>query len=187
MGDLIDPERLTDGTVELRRWQETDIRAVGAAQGWTTEDATLWVRRQQARPLTAGISCAIAPCGQAAVGYVGLLRRPRVELGIRCVLDDHALVFEAHEWVVGIGYWVAADKQRRGFATSAVVLISRWALQSTDVVRVEALLDPGNVASRRVVEKSGFRLEGQLRSYLELDGEYTDTDALAYSLLPSDL
>ena len=53
------------------------------------------------------------------------------------------------------------------------------------MLRVEALLDPHNIASRRVIEKSGFRREGLLRSYLELDGH--PTDALAYSLLHSDL
>lgn len=66
-----------------------------------------------------------------------------------------------------------------------MVLLSRWALQNTDVFRVEALVDPRNTASRRVAEKSGFRLEGQLRSYLELDGE--SVDALTYSPLASDL
>jgi ribosomal-protein-alanine N-acetyltransferase len=53
------------------------------------------------------------------------------------------------------------------------------------MIRIEALLDPVNVASRRVVEKSGFQPEGHLRSYLELDGRCAD--ALAYSLLVSDL
>jgi RimJ/RimL family protein N-acetyltransferase len=182
---LIHPELLTDGIVELRRWLDGDIPVARAARNGTTEEAMTWVRRQQTRPPTVGISCAIALHGQVAAGYVGLIRRPRVELGVSRDLDDGTLAFEPHQRIVGIGFWIAADRQRHGLATRAVVLISRWALNSAGVTRIEALLDPGNIASRRVVEKSGFHQEGQLRSYLELDGSYTD--ALAYSLLQSDL
>jgi RimJ/RimL family protein N-acetyltransferase len=182
---LVHPELLTDGTVELRRWHENDIPAVCAAQDGTIGEATTWVHRQQVRPPTVGISCAIALHGQAAIGYVGLIRRPRVEMGVRHALDDGTLGFEAHQQFVGIGYWIVPDEQRNGFATRAVVLLSRWALKSAAMTRIEALLDPHNTASRRVVEKAGFRPEGQLRSYLQLNGHYTD--ALAYSLLQSDL
>jgi RimJ/RimL family protein N-acetyltransferase len=52
-------------------------------------------------------------------------------------------------------------------------------------LRVEALLDPRNVASRRVVEKSGFQPEGQLRLYMNLDDH--PAVALVYSLLLTDL
>jgi RimJ/RimL family protein N-acetyltransferase len=51
--------------------------------------------------------------------------------------------------------------------------------------RVEALVEPDNVASQRVLEQVGFRHEGHLRSYLVFDARRTD--ALIYSLLPSDL
>jgi hypothetical protein len=46
-------------------------------------------------------------------------------------------------------------------------------LQRAGLVRIEALLDPDNAASRRVVEKAGFRREGRLRSYLLLDGRHS--------------
>jgi len=50
---------------------------------------------------------------------------------------------------------------------------------------VEALVVPGNVASQRVLEKTGFQLEGLLRSYLVVrEGR---ADAFMYSLLPCDL
>ena len=75
----------------------------------------------------------------------------------------------AHETAVGIGYWTAPEAQRKGLATRAVRLLSRWAVQHAEVIRIEALLDPCNVASRRVGENSGFQPEGQLRLYLELN------------------
>ena len=158
---------------------------VHAAHGGTLEEAANLVRAQQNRPENVGVSCAIAASGQRAVGYVGLIKRPRVEMGVVRALEDGKLVFSAHDSVVGIGYWVAPGAQGNGLATRAVVLLSRWALHSAGAIRVEALLEPTNFASRRVVEKSGFQSEGQLRLYMNLDGH--PADALVYSLLLTDL
>jgi [ribosomal protein S5]-alanine N-acetyltransferase len=183
--DMGHPGVLSDGVIELRRWQDGDVAAVRARRGDTEEAAVAWVRRQQAQPLSVGIACAIAPIGQPAAGYVGLIRRPRLEMGVTGTVGDGELVFSAHRQVVGIGYWIAPDAEGNGLATRAAILLSRWALHTAGMIRVEALLDPDNIASRRVIEKSGFRPEGHLRSYLELDGH--PADALAYSLLHSDL
>lgn len=185
MTDLAHPGVVTDGVVELRRWRDEDVAAVRAAQRGTSEEALAWVRRQQTRAPAVGVSCAVAQNGQVAAGYVGLIRRPRVELGVTRALDDGELVFKAHQRIVGIGFWIAPDAQRHGLATRATGLLSCWALQSAGMIRIEALVERHNVASRRVVEKSGFRAEGQLRSYLNLDGH--TTDAQVYSLLQSDL
>ena len=40
--------------------------------------------------------------------------------------------------------------------------------------RVEAACLPTNHASRRVLEKAGFRHEGQARAYLKINGEWAD-------------
>jgi len=53
------------------------------------------------------------------------------------------------------------------------------------LARVEAFVEPGNIASQRVLEKVGFRREGHLRSYLVFDARRAD--AFVYSLLPTDL
>jgi RimJ/RimL family protein N-acetyltransferase len=42
-------------------------------------------------------------------------------------------------------------------------------VEHAEVIRIEALLDPCDVASRRVGENSGFQPDGQLRLYLELN------------------
>jgi hypothetical protein len=65
---FIHPEVLTDAVVELRRWLDADVPVVRAARDGTTDDAMTWVRRQQVRPPTVGISCAIALCGEVAAG-----------------------------------------------------------------------------------------------------------------------
>jgi hypothetical protein len=51
--------------------------------------------------------------------------------------------------------------------------------------RVEALVDPDNVVSQRVLERVGFHREGLLRSYLAF--ETGRVDAFIYALLPSDV
>ena len=51
--------------------------------------------------------------------------------------------------------------------------------------RLALLTEPMNRKSRRVAEASGFREEGVLRSYAEIDGRRVDN--VSYSLVPSDL
>jgi RimJ/RimL family protein N-acetyltransferase len=75
---------------------------------------------------------------------------------------------------VQIGYWVKREARGRGAATSALRLLSRWALDELGAKRVQLLAEPGNLASRRVAEKAGFKAEGTLRRYLDVRGERRD-------------
>ncbi|HWX08530.1 MAG TPA: GNAT family N-acetyltransferase [Gaiellaceae bacterium] len=86
-----------------------------------------------------------------------------------------------------IGYWLHADAREGGLATRALVLLSRWALARDDVERVQLRADIENVASRRVADKAGFRLEGVLRSAYFNPRLGRRQDWAMYSLLPSDL
>lgn len=54
------------------------------------------------------------------------------------------------------------------------------------MVRIEALVEPDNVASQRVVEKAGFRREGHMRAYLDLEPDGRRGDACIYSLIRDD-
>jgi ribosomal-protein-alanine N-acetyltransferase len=62
--------------------------------------------------------------------------------------------------------------------------LSRWALGLPAVVRLEALVEPNNEGSIRVLEGAGFRREGLLRAYLDL--QTGRADALLYSLIQED-
>ncbi len=95
-------------------------------------------------------------------------------------------MFEPQPATVGVGYWVLERARRRGLASRAVGLLVAWAPAGAAVARIEALVEPANVASRRVVERAGFTREGLLRAYLgpEPDGERGD--AYVYSLLAGD-
>jgi ribosomal-protein-alanine N-acetyltransferase len=172
---------LADGTVLLRRWAESDIGCVEEASRdpeipegttvpatFTVVDGLAWIERQWGRQEKGeGLSLAIADAGSdEALGNVNLL-------------------FRQQRGTVAIGYWLVERVRGRGLGSRAVALLARWAVTDAALERVEALVVPGNVASQRVLEKAGFRREGHLRSYLVF--ETRRTDALIYSLLPTDL
>jgi ribosomal-protein-alanine N-acetyltransferase len=177
---------LADELVALRPWRDSDLECVLEGTGLPPADGPAWIDRQQARAADGlGVSLAIvAAGGSGAVGYVGLLRRPRIETGPRAGAEGD-LVFGSQPGRVGIGYWVLERARGRGIATRAVRLLSRWALERAGLVRVEALVDPRNEPSWRAVESAGFSREGLLRAYLELDGG--PADALVYSLVGRDV
>jgi RimJ/RimL family protein N-acetyltransferase len=64
---------------------------------------------------------------------------------------------------VEMGYWLAEPLWGRGLTTRAVTAASDWAFDNYKVVRIFATVFSHNVASLRVLEKSGFEREGVLR------------------------
>jgi [ribosomal protein S5]-alanine N-acetyltransferase len=84
-----------------------------------------------------------------------------------------------------VGYWLLPDARGKGLATSAVNLVSRWALRDLALARLALLTEPANGQAQRVAERNGFQREGVLRSYTEIDGRRVDN--VSFSLLPSDL
>lgn len=83
-----------------------------------------------------------------------------------------------------LGYWIGRPFAGRGHATAAVRAVTAHALTALRLHRLEASCLPFNAASRRVLEKSGFRLEGEARAYLKINGEWADH--LLFGLLSED-
>lgn len=73
-----------------------------------------------------------------------------------------------------IGYWVHSEVTGRGVATAALALGLDHCFGPVRLHRVEATVRPENVASRSVLGKVGFREEGLLRRYLDVDGDWRD-------------
>ena len=73
-----------------------------------------------------------------------------------------------------LGYWIGQPHAGRGHATAAVRALVAHAFDELKLHRVEAACVPSNIASRRVLEKSGFVLEGQARAYLKINGAWAD-------------
>jgi ribosomal-protein-alanine N-acetyltransferase len=73
-----------------------------------------------------------------------------------------------------VGYWVDSRFHGKGVGTAAVALLVAHAFGPVGLHRVEATISPQNLASRAVVEHLGFRLEGELLRYLDIDGAWRD-------------
>ena len=73
-----------------------------------------------------------------------------------------------------LGYWVGQNHAGRGYATAGVRAMLGFAFDTLKLHRIEAACVPANVRSRRVLEKSGFRHEGEARAYLKINGAWAD-------------
>lgn len=72
-----------------------------------------------------------------------------------------------------IGYWVDQRMAGRGIMPTAVALATDHCFAG-GLHRIEINIRPENMASRRVVEKLGYRPEGLRPAYLHIDGDWRD-------------
>jgi ribosomal-protein-alanine N-acetyltransferase len=84
-----------------------------------------------------------------------------------------------------LGYWMGAPYARQGYMTAAVNAVLPFAFATLRLHRVEAACIPGNNASIRLLEKTGFRREGFARQYLCINGIWQDH--LLYARLRDDM
>ena len=73
-----------------------------------------------------------------------------------------------------LGYWIGEPHARRGYTLEAVDALARFAFGRLGLHRLEAACCPDNDASRRLLLKAGFELEGRARGYLKIDGRWRD-------------
>ena len=73
-----------------------------------------------------------------------------------------------------IGYTITKEHWDQGYATAAVKTIARGLFTETPIERIEADCSVNNPASRRVLEKCGFRYVGLKRKYLVIQGQRVD-------------
>lgn len=132
---------------------------------------------------------------QAAVDYVAR----NIEATAAGTHAQFAIVRRADATVVGtvtlfdldqqcrraqVGYVLPVAQWGNGYATEAVTALLHWGFEQLALNRVEADIDPRNVASARVLERLGFTREGHLRERWIVDGEISDS--LIYGLLARD-
>ncbi|MEU6195108.1 GNAT family N-acetyltransferase [Streptomyces sp. NPDC047061] len=84
-----------------------------------------------------------------------------------------------------VGFWTAKEHRGHGYTAEATLAAARWAFTRMAIDRVEWRAEVGNHASRAVAERTGFTVEGTLRSSLNNKG--VRRDCWVGSLLPSDL
>jgi [ribosomal protein S5]-alanine N-acetyltransferase len=166
---------LGDDLVSLRAWRVDDLatvveasrdpyipRATTVPAPYTEGAGEQWLERQAIRSRSGeGVSLAIAEAAtDEAVGAVVLVHRGQA--------------------LYGLGYWLVRAARGRGLASRAVALIATWALAQREVAELEALVEPWNEASCRVVERAGFTRERLLTSETSVAGR--QADVIRYAL-----
>jgi len=178
--DALEPVTLTTPGLHLRPWRPADADAVTRAcqdadiQRWTLVPVPYLSEHGEEFTST---------CGQRWAA--GLPSFGVFDATTSALLGSHGFVSRPAPGVVEIGYWTAAAARGRGIATAATRRVAQWALRELGEHRVEWQAEVGNVASRRVAEKSGFVVEGVLRQRLNVRGQWRD--AWIGGLLSSDL
>jgi aminoglycoside 6'-N-acetyltransferase len=83
-----------------------------------------------------------------------------------------------------IGFTLASERQRCGFATEAVGRVLQILFTNQGLHRVSAECDARNVRSAQLLQRLGFRYEGLRRANTWIKGEWTDD--LLFGLLATD-
>ena len=92
---------------------------------------------------------------------------------------------DVYRFSAEIGYWIAEPFWGKGIASLALIALSKYAFEQFDLNRIFAGVFQGNKPSMRVLEKSGFVLEGRLRKSVYKENRFKDQ--LMYSILKEEL
>ena len=71
-----------------------------------------------------------------------------------------------------LGYWVGEAYAMQGYMSEALEAVREHAFSTLELSRLEAACLPDNVASRRLLERCGFKYEGVAQAYLQIDGRW---------------
>ena len=101
------------------------------------------------------------------------------------VVDIHSNV-AGHVWLsllsynpkekhkVSVGFVVSKEYRGQGIGTEALKLLVNYAFKKYKLKRIATFTRTFNKASRKMLEKAGFKLEGILRKNKWKDGKYLD-------------
>ncbi len=131
-------ERL--GVARARALAAGDFSSVDAAPGWPHADTLDGLRLEAEHAETdeqTGFLVVLLATGQV-IGDAGWKGGPDAD------------------GVAEIGYGLAAPSRGAGLGSELVGLLSTWALAQPDVLRVVAEVLPGNVPSRKALERNHF-------------------------------
>lgn len=81
-----------------------------------------------------------------------------------------------------LGYCAFVPHHGQGYMTLGVRAVVSHAFRKLKLHRLEANIQPGNDASRRLVERLGFRCEGLSPRYLKIAGRWRDHERWAITV-----
>ncbi|WP_066645260.1 GNAT family N-acetyltransferase [Christensenella timonensis] len=163
----------------LRQWKQADADSVARyinnknVQRWLRDGLPFPYTREDAVSFIEDMCLAADPkrdimlaveAGGEAIGSIGVFTKDN----IYCKSAE-------------LGYWLAEPFWRRGIMTRAVQKICTLAFETLDIVRIFAEPFAENAGSRKVLENTGFVLEGILRRSVYKEGRVQDS--CMYALL----
>lgn len=176
---------LTDGVITLRPYQVNDIDSLYEAAresisemfewmpwchpDYSIEESRTWIESQPDK-WEKGEEYNFAISYNMGGLYLG-------GCGLRII--DHNI------GIANLGYWVRTSQTKKGIATAAALLLTRFAFNELRLNRVEITVAVDNQASLCVIEKVGATKEGILRNRLTKND--APCDAVVFSLIPHDL
>ena len=105
-----------------------------------------------------------------------------IDLGARAVGGiGLELQEDVSRYSAELGYWLGETHWGRGIMTAAVSRFTEYAFRAFDLCRIYALVFETNPASRRVLDRAGYALEGRLRRAVYKDGRILDQFLYAVS------
>lgn len=162
-------KHISIGKYTIRDWREDDATSIAQY----ANNKKIWINLRDAFPhpytmvdakaflsnamqMDPGLYFAIAS-NHEAIGSIGLM-----------------LGHDVHRFTAELGYWLAEPFWGKGIMTNAVRSLSEYAFCELDLHRIFAEPYTTNAASARVLEKSGFTLEGVIRASVFKDGRILD-------------
>jgi len=80
-----------------------------------------------------------------------------------------------------IGYMIFPQYNGQGIVTEAIKLVLEYGFENLQMHSIEAVIDPENFASERVLQKNGFVKEAHILENERYEGKFLDT--VIYSIL----
>ncbi len=109
---------------------------------------------------------------------IGLVARERLSNHVVGVININEIVAGAFQSAY-LGYYGMVGFGRKGLMTEALRAAAGYAFVDLGLHRLEANIQPGNVASIALVRRLGFKKEGFSPRYLCINGEWIDHERWA--------
>jgi [ribosomal protein S5]-alanine N-acetyltransferase len=168
---VLPAEPLVEGDTALRPWRDSDLPALVAA--CQDPEISRWTRVPRNYGESDGRAFLLQRFDMVYDGRAAPFAIVRASDG--SLAGSVALIQIVWEHRrAEVGYWLARDARGQGHATRAVRLICTWGQQSLGLERIDLLAATDNAASQRVAERSGFKREAVLRSYMRIGDERQD-------------
>jgi RimJ/RimL family protein N-acetyltransferase len=87
--------------------------------------------------------------------------------------------------IANLGYWVRTSRTKKGIATAATRLLTKYGIENLKLNRIEILVAIDNKQSQRVAEKAVATREGILRNRITIHEKVFD--AMMFSFIPGDM